>query len=185
MMRTFRAALAVFLLSVVPASADTITFTIGELQWNDPFGLGPDITLLSYSDNPQFSTGPIPSDFVGGEFTDLTWTFSFADVGSTAFYGTPPGQLGAGSFAAFGTDPLNQVTLSFSFLYSLAGGALSQPYLLVFDQPAVDQDGEHRGSRLIDLSVTTQATSVPEPGSLMLLMTGLTLMAAVARRRTA
>jgi hypothetical protein len=160
-------------------------FTIGELQWDDPFGFGPELTLLNYADSPQFPSEPIPSDFVGGAFTDLTWDFSFADAGSAQFFGTPPDQVDPGSLAGFGTDPLTQLTLSFSFSYSLAGAALFQTYSLVASQPAFDDLGEQHESRLIDFSLTTEPVSVPEPETSLLLMTGVALVVGGARRRTA
>lgn len=164
-----------------PASAETITFTIGEFLWDDPFGFGPELQVLNFANSPAFSTGVIPSTFSGGSFADVVLTTTLAFDASLAT--SEVGELAAGgTFLGF-FDPLASASLSFTFLYTLAGATLSQDYFLTIVQPELDVSGEQHASQLIDFSLTTDATPVPEPTSLLLLSVGC--LAIAARRRHA
>jgi hypothetical protein len=164
-----------------PASAETITFSIGEFLWDDPFGFGPELQILNFASSPQFSSGEIPSTFSGGSFADVVLTTVLAADASPAT--TEVGELTAGSTFLGLFDPLASASLSFTFLYALADATLSQTYSLTLLQPELDVSGGRHASQLINFSLATEPTPVPEPGSLLLVSVGL-LVAAARRRRT-
>jgi hypothetical protein len=162
-----------------PASAETITFSIGEFLWDDPFGFGPELQILNFANSPLFSTGEIPSAFSGGSFSNVLLTTTSASDASLATTAVSELAAGGGFLGFF--DPLATASLSFTFLYTLADATLSQDYSLTLVQPELDVLGEQHASQLIDFSLTTDSTPVPEPTSLLLLSVGCL---AIATRRS-
>lgn len=170
--------LALFTASL-PAAAEPI-LTIGEFQWDDDgSGLGPIFTILNYSDAPSFATGPIPSGYTGGEFTDVVIT---VDGTATALDDLAFGN----SVTFFGSSGTLDALLGFSFR--------SQQFSLLLTQncgadvaacvAVPDEFGEQHATRLIDYDAQQSPVGVPEPSTLTLFTVGLAC-ATLRRRRHA
>jgi hypothetical protein len=190
-MKAFRACLvAMCLACAAPASAETITFSIGQFSWDDyGDGLGPVFTVINFLSPFAIPPDSVPAEFTGEAFDDVMLTLD----GVTAPYESlDPGAI----LSAFGDPGVASATLAFTFLYSFAGSPGSQPYVVTLDQPALelipifDEQGEIVGGTeerhaagLIDFELTTGPTPVPEPGSLTFLVTALAFAAARAARQ--
>ncbi len=124
-------------------------------RWSNADGL---IGSLLYT---ATTDAQVPAYSIGTQISSLFP--SYTQGGLTAAYGTLVGQIGSGSFFSIGT--------SFTGTASITGTLK----LFYFDSNNSDNTG----------SVMATVTAVPEPETYAMMVAGLGLMGAVARRRKA
>ena len=123
-------------------------------RWSNANGLTGSLNYATGSTDPE-----VPH-YANG--TQIGKSFgNYSQNGLTAAYGTLVGQIGSSSFFAIGTS------------YSGTASSAGTLKLFYFDSNNIDNSG----------SIVANVTAVPEPESYAMLLAGLGLMGAIARRR--